>query len=290
MGKLTIAVAKELPVSPRARQRIPFLRRLPIRSEFVCGLLMILVMGSGRISTAQDQPAHETPAPTPAGDIVIETNPSELNVTIDGDPQGASPVRTILAEGRHNYSIQCSNKDILTRNFNIAEGEITIYKISCASPLQSTTEGAANWSGGLNNFAVDSTPGRLSVWIDGRPRGASPLRAMLSHGPHKLLVQCPGVNISRNFVIEEGIYRSYVLTCFDSNPGAHLGDITIETQPSRLNVLIDGKPHGPSPIQATLSQGRHYFTIECPDTGHFTKTFSIPPGQTRNYSITCTLD
>jgi len=252
--------------------------------------MMILVIASSQISTAQDAPAQGTPAPTPAGDIVIETNPSGLNISIDGDPQGASPVRTILAEGRHKYSIQCSNKDILTRDFSIAEGEITIYKVSCPTPLQPPTKGAANWSGGRNNFSLDSTPGRLRVLIDGRFRGASPVRAMLNNGPHRLLVQCPGVNISRNFVIEAGIYRSYVLTCFDSNPGAHLGDITIETQPSRLNVLIDGKAHGTSPIQATLSQGRHNFTIECPDTGHFTKTFSIPPGQTRNYIITCTVD
>lgn len=290
MSKLTMAVANEFSFPNRVWQRIPFLRRLPIRTKIVCGLMMILAIGSGQISRAQDPPAPGTPAPTPAGDIIIETAPSGLNVSIDGDPQGASPVKTILAEGRHNYSIQCSNKDILTKNFNIAEGEITIYKVSCPTPLQPTTEGAANWNGGRNNFAVDSTPARLRVLIDGRPRGASPLRAMLNNGPHKLLVQCPGVNISRNLVIEAGVYRSYVLTCFDQNPGAHLGDVTIETQPSRLNVLIDGKPHGPSPIQATLSQGRHYFTIECPDTGHFTKTFSIPPGQTRNYTITCTLD
>ncbi len=209
---------------------------------------------------------------------------------IDGDPQGASPVKTILAEGQHTYSVQCSNKDILTRNFRIAAGKITTYKVACSSPLQPTTQGAGNLDKGRANFAVDSTPARLSVLIDGKFRGASPVRAMLNNGPHKLSVICPGVNISSDFVIESGVYRSYVLSCFDPNPSANLGDIIIETEPPRLYVLIDGKSRGASPIQATLSQGRHNFTIECPDTGHFTKTFSIPPGQTRTYTITCTLD
>lgn len=290
MGKLTIAVANRFSVPAHVRLRIPFLRGLPIRSKIVCGMLMILVIASGQISGAQGPPSQETPAPTPAGEIIIETNPPGLNVLIDGDPQGASTVKTILAEGRHTYSIQCSNRDILTRNFSIAEGKISIYKVDCPVPLQPTAHPAIYRNEGRSNFAVDSTPARVRVWIDGRPRGASPLRALLNNGSHKLLVQCPGVNVSRNFVIEFGVYRSYVLTCIDSNPGAHMGDVTLETEPSRLNVLIDGKPHGPSPIQATLNQGRHYFTIECPDTGHFTKTFNIPPGQARNYIITCKVD
>jgi len=252
--------------------------------------MMILVMGSRQSSMALDPPAQNTPPPTPAGEIIIETDPSGLNVSIDDEPQGASPVKTILAEGRHTYSIQCTDKDISTRNFSIGEGKISTYKIYCAAPLQPAPKGAVNWGEIRSNFAVDSTPARARVFIDGRPRGASPLRAMLNNGPHKLLVQCPGLNISRDFVIEAGIYRSYVLTCFDENPGAHLGDVTIETEPSRLNVLVDGRPHGASPIHATLSQGRHSFTIECPDTGRFTKSFDTPPGQTRTYTITCTTD
>jgi len=251
---------------------------------------MILLMRSGQISAAQDPPTQNTPPPTPAGEIIIETDPSGLNVSIDDEPQGASPVKTILAEGLHTYSIQCTNKDISTRSFSIGEGKISTYKIYCPAPLQPAARVAVNWDEGRSNFAVDSTPARARVLIDGRPRGSSPLRAMLSYGPHKLLVQCPGVNVSRDFVIETGIYRSYVLTCFDENPSAHLGDVTIETEPSRLNVLIDGKPHGASPIRATLSEGRHSITVECPDAGHYTKSFNIPAGQIKTYTITCTQD
>ena len=287
---LTIAAANKVFNSARVRLRITFLRRLPIRSKIVCGLMMILLMGSGRISTAQDPPGQNTPAPTPAGGIIIETDPSGLNVSIDDEPQGASPVKTILAEGRHTYSIQCPDKNISTRNFSIAEGRISTYKVYCRSPLQSAPRVAVNWNEGRSNFALDSTPTRVKVLIDGRPRGPSPVRAMLNTGPHKLLVQCPGVNVSRDFIIEAGIYRSYVLTCFDENPEAHLGDVIIATEPSRLKVLIDGKPHGASPLQATLSQGQHNFTIECPDAGHYTKSFNVPPGQSRTYTITCTQD
>jgi len=252
--------------------------------------MMILVMGSRQSSMALDPPAQNTPPPTPAGEIIIETDPSGLNVSIDDEPQGASPVKTILAEGRHTYSIQCPDKNISTRNFSIAEGRISTYKVYCPSPLQPAPRVAVNWDEGRSNFALDSTPTRVKVLIDGRPRGSSPLRAMLNYGPHKLLVQCPGVNVSRDFIIEAGIYRSYVLTCFDENPEVHLGDVMIATEPSRLKVLIDGKPHGASPLQATLSQGQHNFTIECPDAGHYTKSFNIPAGQFRTYTITCTQD
>ena len=290
MSKLKLAIANGQTDSTHARLRITLLRRPPLDAGIVCGLLMILAIGSVQISAAQDQPARNIPAPTPAGEMIIETIPSGLNVLIDGEPQGASPVKTILAEGQHTYSIQCSNKNISTRNFSIAAGKISTYKISCPTPLQPTPKGAVNLDQGQNNFAVDSTPTRLRVLIDGKVRGGSPVRTMLYRGAHKLLVECPGMNISQNFVIVTGVTRSYVLTCFDRPPGGHLGDIIIETEPSPLTVLIDGKPQGASPLHVTLNQSQHNFTIECPDTGHFTKTFSIPPGQSRTYTITCTLN
>ena len=81
-----------------------------MRFKIVCALLTFLAMGTFKIAAAQDPPAQATPAPTPAGEIIIETTPSGLNVLIDGEPQGASPVKTILAEGQHTYSVECSKK------------------------------------------------------------------------------------------------------------------------------------------------------------------------------------
>ena len=55
--------------------------------------------------------------------------------------------------------------------------------------------------------------------------------------------------------------------------------VLINTKPTGLEVIIDGKPAGKSPVKATLHAGDHPYIVKCP-TGDVNLVLSIKPGLT----------
>jgi PEGA domain len=211
-------------------------------------------------------------------------------VSIDGQSAGASPVRKLVSEGAHTYSVHCARGGIWTRDFSVAAGKIRTYSVSCPTPLRPIAEGTVETREPRGNFALDTSPPGLRVVIDGKYRGTSPLRMGLSPGRHKLAIRCPGVKVPADLDIQKGIIRDYVLTCNGQSRTAALGDILIETQPAGLKLTIDGAPRGPSPAEVTLSSGRHTYIVECPNDDRYTKSLAVPPNGKKDYNIVCTTE
>jgi PEGA domain len=66
------------------------------------------------------------------GEIIIETVPSGTPVSIDDKPAGSSPVKKLLGEGDHTYSVQCARGGIWTSPFTVATGKIKTCSVACA--------------------------------------------------------------------------------------------------------------------------------------------------------------
>jgi len=258
-------------------------RRL-IRSTLLCCLLSataLLPASNFGAASPQDPQAG-------SGEIIIETVPSGTLVSIDGKPEGSSPVKKLLSEGDHTYSVQCARGGIWTSQFSVAAGNIRTYSVSCPTPLRPIPEGTAETHDPQGNFVLDTSPPGIRVVIDRKYRGTSPLRMGLAPGHHKLAVKCPGVTIPTDLEIEKGIIRNYVLTCDDRPQAAALGDILIATQPPGLKLTIDGASRGPSPAEVTLASGRHTYVVECPNDDRYTKSLTVPPNGKKSYNIVCT--
>ena len=56
-----------------------------------------------------------------------------------------------------------------------------------------------------------------------------------------------------------------------SAPGA---EVDIVTVPAGVEVLIDGKSYGPSPVRATLAPGNHTYTVKPPGMPPYEKAFT----------------
>jgi hypothetical protein len=61
--------------------------------------------------------------------------------------------------------------------------------------------------------------------------------------------------------------------------GQRNAEIRIETTPPGIEVLIDGKSYGPSPVKATLPPGDHTYTLKPPGMAPFQKTFTVKSGE-----------
>lgn len=64
------------------------------------------------------------------------------------------------------------------------------------------------------------------------------------------------------------------------NPGLTVptGDITIVTTPPGVELFIDGRSYGPTPVRATLVSGEHTYVVGRPGREFYRKTFLIQSG------------
>jgi archaellum component FlaG (FlaF/FlaG flagellin family) len=56
------------------------------------------------------------------------------------------------------------------------------------------------------------------------------------------------------------------------------GDVAVTTTPPGLDVLIDGKLIGPSPVRVTVVAGSHKYTVRRPGWEPFEGTFTVSSG------------
>jgi hypothetical protein len=68
-----------------------------------------------------------------------------------------------------------------------------------------------------------------------------------------------------------------------SAPRAEFG---ITTKPPGVEVLIDGKSYGPSPVHATLAPGNHIYTVKQPGAAPYENTVTLKSGDIISKTIT----
>jgi hypothetical protein len=128
--------------------------------------------------------------------LLIETSPSAIEVFIDGASVGRSPVDTSVAPGQRAIELRSSN---LKRAFpiTVGSGEIVRHRYELAADASSAAP--------VGVLQITTNPPGLTVSVDGRPRGRSPLTvAGLSAGPHAVLVPFPTGPIEQRVEIQAG--------------------------------------------------------------------------------------
>jgi hypothetical protein len=128
--------------------------------------------------------------------LLIETSPSAIEVFIDGASVGRSPVDTAVAPGQRAIELRSSN---LKRAFpiTVGSGEIVRHRYELAADASSAAP--------VGVLQITTNPPGLTVSVDGRPRGRSPLTvAGLSAGPHAVLVPFPTGPIEQRVEIQAG--------------------------------------------------------------------------------------
>jgi hypothetical protein len=140
----------------------------------VVGLVAVGVVAMQRFPLAQ----FMARAPRD-GSLTIDTRPAGLDVVIDGERRGATPLKLALAPGAHTVTIRSGSDERVVPLTIAAGADITQYfEMKAAEPAAVA-----------GRLSVVTDPPGARVAVDGKPRGVSPLTvADLTAEDHKVTV------------------------------------------------------------------------------------------------------
>jgi predicted Ser/Thr protein kinase len=129
----------------------------------------------------------------------------------------------------------------------------------------------------VGQLLVSANVAGAKISLDGRsdPSWVTPYTiARLPAGTYNVVISRDGYeDFQQSVTIEGGQTNSVV-----GNLSSPRGEINIETSPTGVEVLIDGKSYGPSPVRATLSAGDHTYTVKRPGAEPYERTFTLKSG------------
>jgi len=149
------------------------------------------------------------------------------------------------------------------------------------------TQGAGRTSAApkFGQLVVRSNPPGARITIDGRnnPEWVTPYTIPdLTTGYHSVVVAKEGYGDAQRSVSIEG-GRANTIDAVLTMPG---GEISINTNPAGLEVVIDGRSFGRSPIQAEVSVGQHTYVIKCPEDS-YERSFTMKDEGLVSKTFTC---
>ncbi|MDR3676128.1 MAG: serine/threonine protein kinase [Acidobacteriota bacterium] len=126
----------------------------------------------------------------------------------------------------------------------------------------------------VGQLMVSANVNGARISVDGRsdPDWVTPHTIPdLPSGAHNIVVSMNGYDDFRQSVTIEGGQTGSVVASL-SSPSAEFGVVTV---PAGVEVLIDGKSYGLSPVRATLPPGNHTYTIKQPGAPPFENTVTL---------------
>ena len=88
-------------------------------------------------------------------------------------------------------------------------------------------------------------------------------------------------NFQQSVTIEGGQTSNVV-----GNLSTPRAEFDIVTEPPGVEVLIDGKSYGPSPVRATLAPGNHTYMVKQPGAAPYENTVTLKSGQILTKTLT----
>lgn len=113
------------------------------------------------------------------GRLEVASNPSEANVSIDGEFRGRTPLTVRLAPGRtHRLAVAKPGYETATRELSIAADSGRRLSVDLTPQY--------------GDIEVVSTPPNAEVWVDGERRGTTPVTLQLTAVEHSIEIRQDG--------------------------------------------------------------------------------------------------
>lgn len=128
---------------------------------------------------------------------------------------------------------------------------------------------------------LETTPAGLGVVMAGKALGKTPLTTSLAPGSYDMQIGAAPYAKTIKVIVAAGTSTvQRVEFAGDAAGSAPTGGLRVQTEPARLPVLIDGTPHGVSPVAIDqLQPGEHEISVRT-SAGIVRRTVSIQPHET----------
>jgi hypothetical protein len=234
------------------------------------------------------QPAPPVPAKPPAPlvaspVVTLKAEPPAPPVFTPPTPKLTGPATAPLRTQAEEAHVDMPTKGTSSRRTLIAAAVVLIALASggvLAARYLMPGSGAAD----TGTLIVKTDPSGMSVVIDGKPNGTTPLEAALTPGDH--LVELV-VSESERRKIPVKITAGGQVSQFIELPKAApvLGKLQVRTEPSGARVTVDGHVFGRAPVTIeSLTPGEHLVTLEN-EHGSVKETVTIEAGVTASLVV-----
>ena len=256
----------------------------PVRLSLPPGAHVLTVRGNGEprvmlvtIEAGTELSRHvELPAQAAAfGQVQVSTEPTGARVSVDGIPQGTTPLTvTGLVPGEHTVKVE-SDLSHVSQLVTIEAGITSSLVVPLAAAMP--VEPRAGW-------VSVSTPFVMEIYEQGRMLGNSGIdRIMLPAGEHQIeIVNEPlGFREARTVRVSPGKLSVIGITL-------PKGILSLNATPW-ANVTIDGESVGETPIgNLSLTIGPHEVVFTNPQLGEQRRVITVSERDPRRFSIDMT--
>jgi len=220
----------------------------------------------------------------------VESNPTGLQVLVDGIEQGRTPARLSVSAGNHVLEVR-------------GRSTPRVMAVSVASGLENTQYVEFPDLPQTGQLRVDSDPAGATVIVDGVSRGATPLTVSdLTPGPREIVLQTAVGSVRHTVNIQAGATSSLnapaprfrSVRTADVVPGK-VTRVGIDAPPAGLvnlnaspwaELWIDGRRVGETPLaNLSVSAGEHEVVFRHPQLGEKRQVLSVNPGARLRLSV-----
>jgi serine/threonine-protein kinase len=208
--------------------------------------------------------------------LVLSSHPSGAHVTVDGHPEGVTPLALRVATGAHAVVITSAAGGSEQFTADVAAGVSASRHVAFASSTPAATSGA---------LAVDAGGSGGDVWIDGVKAGTAPLTVPnLSPGAHVVQLRRASGTVERRSTVVAGAVTSLV---FEAPPVASVTGWIAVSLPFDVEVYEGAAYVGSNRGDRILvGAGRHTFDLVNEALlFRSQQTVSVRPGQTAQLAV-----
>ena len=196
--------------------------------------------------------------------VVITSDPSGASVTLDGNPIGQTPLpKMVLPPGAYRLEFQLEGHQTQPYLLEITDDGLD-HPVHVEFP-----------TGSLH---IESHPADAIVYVDdNRQPQHTPLTiSVIAVGTHTVRVEKAGFgSVTKKRVSVEADKTASISVTLPRLRGT----LTVSTQPSEAEVMLDGESIGKTPITRQVSVGKHHLRLSKPNYDPIEEDITIVNGQ-----------
>jgi hypothetical protein len=244
-----------LPMRPRAYGKVAAL------------IAIVLVLGGGGVLGLKL--FGNASVPPAMGSLNVQSNPSGVDVFVDGVSKGRTPARVALAPGSHILELRGKGVPRVIPLNVTAGAEVSQYLEFAEAPV-------------TGQLAVQSDPPGAKVLVDGVDRGVAPVTISdLTPGDHRVELQTDGASAKHTVTVQAGGTASLVVPIGAATAAGPVSGWVSVKAPFTTEIREQGRLIGTSDAERLMiAAGRHELDFVNDTLGYrSTRVIVVAPGK-----------
>jgi serine/threonine protein kinase len=249
----------------------PTTRRFALPKKAIMAAAALLILAAAGFVAPQFFKTSVAPAPA-MSTLVVESNPSGVQVFVDGEDRGLTPANISVTPGAHILELRGRGVPRVIPFTATAGAQVSHYLEFANTPE-------------AGHLRVESEPQGAKVTVDGVARGTAPLTVSeLTPGDHEVVLETPTASARHVVTVQAGGTASLMVpvgTAPAADAGPVSGWLSVKA-PFSLEIHEGGRVIGTTDADRVMvAAGRHELLLVNETLGYrATRVVNVAPGKT----------